>query len=340
MSNKLQIVLEAVTDQFDRGFRHASDTLKQFSGKTHDLHRKMDGFARRHRAGFDALQSAGLVATAGLGAVAFGIKGAVDEAIKFESAMADVKKVIDFDSPDGLEKMKNELMALSGELPIAFDGLTAIAAAAGQAGIASNEIVKFTKAAAQMGTAFDITAEEAGQAMAEMRTAFRLNQDEVETLADKINYLGNTTPNAAANILAVVQRVGSLGQVAGVSADTIAALSASLVGFAPEVAATGLKNVFIALGKGEELSKSAKKTFESLGLNVTELTKQMQSDSTAAIKSVIEAIRQLPKEAQAAAINSAFGAEALPVVAQWVDNYELLSQNLTAVGDAVAYYKW
>ena len=71
MSNRLQIILEAVTDQFDRGFRNASETLQRFSQRTHDLHRRMDGFARRHRAGFDALQTSGLAAAAGLGAMAY-----------------------------------------------------------------------------------------------------------------------------------------------------------------------------------------------------------------------------------------------------------------------------
>ena len=45
-----------------------------------------------------------------------------------------------------------------------------------------------------MGVAFDISAQESGQAMAEMRTAFKMSQPEVVSLADKINYLGNNTP--------------------------------------------------------------------------------------------------------------------------------------------------
>lgn len=337
MSNRLQIILEAVTGEFDRGFARASDTLGRFSQRTHDLHRRMDGFARRHRAGFDALQTAGLAATAGLGAMAYGIKGAVDEAMKFESAMADIKKVVDFDSPEGLVKMKADLIALSGELPIAFDGLAQIAAAAGQAGIAAGEIVAFTEAAAKMGVAFDISADEAGQAMAEMRIAFKMNQSEVETLADKINYLGNTTPNAAAGIMNVVQRVGSLGQVAGVSADTIAAMAASLVGVAPEVAATGLKNMFMALSKGEGATKKTAKAFQSLGLDVKKTTDKMQTDSVGAIMEIIHSIKQLPKEAQAAKIQEIFGMEALPVIAQMVDNTEFLEENLRKVGDASLY---
>ena len=51
----------------------------------------------------------------------------------------------------------------------------------------------FAESAAKMGVAFDITAEQAGQMMAQWRTAFRMSQKEVNELADQINYLGNTT---------------------------------------------------------------------------------------------------------------------------------------------------
>ncbi|KIT81859.1 hypothetical protein QT19_00055, partial [Staphylococcus aureus] len=131
-----------------------------------------------------------------------------------------------------------------------------IAAAAGQSGIAAKDILQFTEAAAKMGTAFDISADEAGQAMAEMRTAFKMSQTDVEALADKINYLGNNSPNAAAKIMKIVQTVGPLGELAGVSAAQIAAMGASVNSLAPEVVATGLKNMFLALTKGASSTKS------------------------------------------------------------------------------------
>ena len=166
------------------------------------------GSSNRLRDALDGIKTVGAAAGIALGAVGFALKGAVDEAIKFESAMADVKKVVNFDSPQGLQNMRQDLLDLSTQIPITADGLAQIAAAAGQSGIAANEITKFTEAAAKMGTAFDISAQEAGQAMAEMRTAFKMSQTDVEALADKINYLGNTSPNSAAKIMKIVQTVG------------------------------------------------------------------------------------------------------------------------------------
>ena len=139
--------------------------------------------------------------------------------------------------------MSKDVLELSTRIPMAVDGLANIVAAGGQSGIAREDLLKFAEAAAKMGVAFDITADQAGDMMAKWRTAFKMNQDEVITLADKINYLGNTTAASAPLISDVVTRIGPLGSIGGVASSEIAALGASMVGsgIQSEVAATGIK---------------------------------------------------------------------------------------------------
>lgn len=335
--SKLQIVLEATTTAFDRGLRSATHTLQGFARQVGQMHDRMDGFVRRNQQAFDNMQRLGAVAGVGLVAVGAGLKVAVDEAVKFESAMADVKKVIDFDTPQAFKEMNDDIIKLSQSLPMSADGIAKIVANAGQTGIAQNELLRFAETAAKMATAFDITADEAGQALAEMRVAFKMNQAEVETLADKINYLGNTTPNTAKKIMEVVQRIGSLGGIAGVSADQITALAGSVTAVEPEVVATSLKNMMLALTAGEGATKSQKEAMDSLGLSMANVAKNMQSDSMGTFLDVIERIKKLPKELQVATINDIFGSEALPVIAQFVDNTEMLKTNLQAMGDSSKY---
>ncbi|WP_196228966.1 phage tail tape measure protein, partial [Kingella kingae] len=110
--------------------------------------------------------------------------------------------------------MGNDIVAMSRKIPMAATKLAKIVALGGQSGIAQNDLMRFTDSAAKMGVAFDISTERAGQSMAELRSAFKLDQKGVETLADKINYLGNTTPAAAKGIMEIVQRVGAFGTVA------------------------------------------------------------------------------------------------------------------------------
>lgn len=139
-------------------------------------------------------------------------------AIDFESSMADVKKVVDFDTPQQFKEMGNDILEMTKTIPMAAQDLAQIVAAGGQSGIAREDLTGFAESAAKMGVAFDISAGQAGDMMAKWRTAFKMNQTEVVDLADKINYLGNTTAASAPLISDVVTRIGPLGEVGGVAA--------------------------------------------------------------------------------------------------------------------------
>lgn len=336
--SKLQIVLEATTTAFDRGLRKAQDGLNAFAKQTDKIHAKMESFQKRHQGAFDAMQAIGAASAVGLVAIGAGIKATTDEAMKFESAMAEVKKVVNFESPDGIKQMRAELEELSTRVPIAFDGLAKIAAAAGQSGIATNEISRFTEAAAMMGTAFDITAEEAGQAMAEMRTAFKMSQDEVETLADKINYLGNTSPNSAAKIMQITQAVGAVAELGGFAADQTAALASVIVGIDPSNVATGLKNISLQLTAGTSATKSQRAAFEALGLSAEEVAKKMKEDAVGTLLEITQLVgEKIPEYEQSAVSSMLVGREALPVFAQLVQNQDLAREKVEAMGDAIKY---
>lgn len=209
----------------------------------------------------------------------------VQSAIQFESVMADVRKVVDFDTPEQFQQMNRDILELSKNIPMTAEGLGKIVAAGGQSGIAREDLTAFAEAAAKMGVAFDISADQAGDMMAKWRTAFKINQADVEALADKINYLGNTTAASAPLISDVVTRIGPLGEVGGVASGEIAALGASMVGSGIEsdVAATGIKNLILAMVSGESATKTQKEAFAQLGISTTELAQRMQTDARGAI---------------------------------------------------------
>ncbi len=276
-----------------------------------------------------------------LGAVAAGATLAVPVklAVDFESAMADVRKVIDFETPQQFKEMGEDILALSQRIPMAARGLADIVAAAGQAGIARNELLAFAESAAKMGVAFDITAEQAGQMMAQWRTAFKMSQKEVNELADQINYLGNTTAASAPKISDIVTRIGPLGEIGGATAREIAALGATMVsvGVGEEIAATGIKNLVLRLTSGASATKKQQDAFKALGLSATRMAKMMQEDAQGAILAVVNALRKIPEHKRAAVLTDLFGRESVAAIAPLVTNVEQLEENLRKVGDATQY---
>lgn len=280
--------------------------------------------------GANALQYAGM---------AYSVAQVADAAVKFESSMADVRKVVDFDSPEQFKQMGKDILDLSTRIPMAAEGLAQIVAAGGQSGIARDELLGFAESAAKMGVAFDITAEQAGDMMAKWRTAFKMGQSDVVKLADKINFLGNTTAASAPLISDVVTRIGPLGSVGGVASGEIAALGASLVGsgVTSEIAATGIKNLILALVSGESATKSQNEAFAALGLNAVDIAKYMQKDARGAILSVLEAVQRLDKEQQASVMAELFGKESISAIAPLLSNLDALKTNFDAVSDASKY---
>ncbi|QZA52609.1 phage tail tape measure protein [Pseudomonas sp. 2hn] len=268
------------------------------------------------------------------GAIAAPFVMGVKAAINFESAMADVKKVVDFETPEQFQAMSTDVLDLSERLPMAADGIAAIVAAGGQSGIARAELNQFAEDAVKMGVAFDQTAEQSGEMMAKWRTAFHLNQAEVVTLADKINYLGNTGAASTAQISAIVTAIGPLGEVAGVNAGQLAAMGSALagVGIAQDVAATGIKNFMLTLTAGNAATKSQREAYKSLRLDANEIAEGMQKDSEGTINKVLKTLAKVEKSKQAAVLTNLFGKESVGAIAPLLTSLDTLQKNFKNVG--------
>lgn len=273
------------------------------------------------------------------GAMAAPFVMGVKAAIGFESAMADVKKVVNFNTPQQFKDMSQDVRNLSKELPMSAEGIAAIVAAGGQSGIAREELNAFAQDAVKMGIAFDTTAEESGSMMAKWRTAFKLNQTEVVVLADKINELGNTGAASVGQISKIVTAIGPLGEIAGLNAGQIAAMASSLagVGIAEDVAATGMKNFALTLTAGTAATKSQKQALKALRLDSAAIAKGMSVDSEGTINKVLKSIAKVEKSKQAAVLTQLFGKESVGAIAPLLTNMDTLQKNFALVNNEQKY---
>lgn len=131
-------------------------------------------------------------------------------AMDFESSMADVKKVVDFDTPQQFKQMGNDILALTRKIPMAAEELAAIAASGGQLGIARNDIIGFTETIAKMSVAFDMSADQAGESMAKLANVYKIPIEQIGKLGDAINHLSNNSPAKASDIVNALGRVGGV----------------------------------------------------------------------------------------------------------------------------------
>lgn len=311
---------------------------KNFGSSIGKAEKRLGGLGKTLKKVGIALSAASIV-TAG----ANFLKDSVDQAIAYESTMADVAKVV-----DGLRdengrltesyyQMSDSILQMSKRIPMTVDEIGQITAAAGQAGIANEDLMQFTETAAKMGIAFDTTAEQAGQWMATWRTSFRMSQAEVEALGDQINYLGNTTSENTQKLSGVVTRIGSLGKTAGLSAADIAAMAASMTGVSEEISATGIKNLMLAMTAGSAATDKQAGVLNRLGFSAEQLAERMQVDAKGAVLDLLGAIKKLPAAEQSAVLTQYFGKESVAAIAPLLSNLGYLEEQFQKVGDASLY---
>jgi TP901 family phage tail tape measure protein len=219
---------------------------------------------------FKAVVSSASWQAAAAGAVAFSaaIGVSVKRAIDFESAMSDVRKVVDgLDTPQGMKDIRQEIFALSREIPITAKGFAEMYAAAAQAGIPRQELQAFAKDVSKVAVAFDMSAGEAGEALAKIRTNLGLTQPELMDLADAANYLSNNMASTGREIIEFIKRSGTLGKQAGLSAEQTAAFGSAMIaaGAEAEVASTSFNNMIRALSRGDGMTDRQVKALIKLG---------------------------------------------------------------------------
>lgn len=273
---------------------------------------------------------------AGLGlALAAPIKAAID----FESAMADVKKVVDFPAPDGLAALRAELLGMTSYIPIAATGLAEIAAAGGQLGVAPAALKGFVETAAKMAVAFDMLPSQAGDAMAKLSNVFGIPIGEMERVGDAVNHLSNNSAAKASELVEVMLRTGGAGKMFGLAAQEVGALGSAFValGKSPEVAATGINAMLTKLQNASLQGKDFQAVLRVMGLNARQLEKDIGQDAQGALLKVLESLEKLDPTKRAKALALMFGQEYGDDIAALVGNLDAYRKSLGLVADAQDY---
>ncbi|MBF1264139.1 MAG: phage tail tape measure protein [Neisseria sicca] len=246
----------------------------------------------------------GLVGGAG------GLAFATREAMKFETAMAGVRKVAD-GTDEQYAKLSDELKKMGAELGISAAEMAELAASGGQLGIPIEKLSEFTAIASKMSVAFGMTAEEAGNAAATIANVFQLPIGEVEKLGDAINVLGNNTAAREKDIVAAMARIGGTAKQFGLAADEAAALADAFIalGKPPEVAATAINALLQKLQTAQSQGKGFQDALASIGTSADEMAANIAANPQQALTDFLHKLEGLDKQSRALTLSQLFGTE-------------------------------
>ncbi|RAI01091.1 phage tail tape measure protein [Acuticoccus sediminis] len=222
------------------------------------------------------------------------MSGTIGSAIKFESAMADVKKVVDT-TPAGFAKLSDGILEMSKRIPVASSGLANIMASAGQSGIAAKDLLAFTELTAKSAVAFGMSADEAGDRFAKLKNVFGLTQSELVDLANGANHLSNKFAATAGEVLEFTNRAAGAAKGLGHSVAELQALGASMVasGIVPETAARGVNAMATNLSVGGAKVRAA---FKAMGISFKDWRKLRDKNGPEAMTRMFETIQKMDKD--------------------------------------------
>lgn len=204
-----------------------------------------------------------------LGLSAIGVKTAID----FESAFAGVEKTV-----DGTEEQMNELREgikkMSTELPSTTTEISAVAEAAGQLGIQTDNVLSFTKTMIDMGNSTNLSSDEAATSLARFANITQMSQKDFDKLGSSIVDLGNNFATTESEIVEMSLRLAGAGKQVGMSEGQILGLATALssVGIEAEMGGSAISKALVKMQNAVELGgKKLNPILEKTGMSLRDL---------------------------------------------------------------------
>ena len=186
-----------------------------------------------------SLNSLAKGATVAGGAIVGAAGLATKSAIDFEDAFAGVKKTVDFKGTDEeaqafFDGLETGIRKLSTKLPITATEIAGVTEAAGQLGIKNDSLLDFTEVMLGLGSATNVTAQEAAVSLAQFANVTQMSQKDFDKLGSSIVELGNNMATDEKQIVDFATELAVLGPMTGMG-------EANIMGFAAAMASLGLE---------------------------------------------------------------------------------------------------
>lgn len=302
-SRKEYEMLFALEAQLGREFR---STFAKARGELGDTADSAESFGSRATQAVDAVSS--VLAAAGISAALKEIKEGFDECVQasmdFESAITGVAKTTDL-TDEELADMSDAIKAMSTEIPASTTEIAAVAEAAGQLGIQKDALLDFTRVMTMLGTATNMTAEDAATALARFANITGMSADNYDRLGAVIVDLGNNFATTESEITQMGTRLASGGKLAGLTEPQIMALAAAMssVGIEAEAGGTAMTQTLNAIEKAVATGEDSLQSFADVaGMSADSFAEMWNTDALGALTAFIRGLGNLDEQGESAVL--------------------------------------
>nr|DAW63819.1 MAG TPA: minor tail protein [Caudoviricetes sp.] len=281
-------------------------SIDQYGKEVKQARQESEEFGDKSKHAVDTLASA--LAAAGVAAalkeIAQAIRECTDASIAFESAITGVYKTVD-GTPEQLAEISDGIKQMSTEIPSTTTEIAAVAEAAGQLGIATEDVLAFSRVMLDLGESTNLSADEAATALARFANITGTAADDYERLGSVIVGLGNNFATTEAEITEMSTRLASAGTLAGLTESEIMALAAAMssVGIEAEAGGTAMTQTLTAIEKAVSKGGEGLEEFSRIsGMSAKEFAATWETDAISALQAFISGLGTLDEQGESATL--------------------------------------
>lgn len=300
MDKKLRVIVSSEIGSFIKDMDRVSAKAKETAKKTEDAGKqsqsgigRLADVANQHEKAWGQVSNTMVGAgTAITGGLVLSAKAAMD----WQSQFAGVRKTID-DTEEGYAELSDGLRDLAKELPSTHAEIAGVAEAAGQLGVARDDVLGFTATMIDLGETTNLTAEDAATNIAQisnvMGTMEREGAQGVERFGSALVALGNDGASTEAEILSMAQRIAGAAASLGASEADVLALSNTLasMGVRAELGGGVATRVLLKMRTAVDEGGESLEAFAGVaGTSAEEFASKFSSSPMEALQDVAEGI--------------------------------------------------
>lgn len=241
-------------------------------------------------ANMDAVAAA--VAAAGLDQafdkVLDAMQACIEKSMEFESAMTGVFKTVDMTLEEEAQ-LAQDIRKMAEEIPVSTTEIAGVAELAGQLGISNDALLDFTETMVKLGTATNLTAEDAAEALAKIANIAGTSEENYGRLGSTVVALGNNFATTEADIVNMATRIAATGEVVGLTEAQIFAMATALssVGIEAEAGGSAISKLLKEIETSVVTYDTAASAIERTGYSLRDL-ELIQSNNSKGFKEIAD----------------------------------------------------
>jgi TP901 family phage tail tape measure protein len=218
---------------------------------------------------------------------------AVQTFASFETSFTSVERAMQ-PLPDEFNGIRNEIVKLTGELPVAFDELSKIATLGAQMGIKANGITDFTEQVTKFSTITGLASDTVAQKFGRISQLAKVPSEDFNKLGSAVAFAGVNAVATDEEILTLTENIAAAASNSGFTADKIVGLATAMasLGIAPEQARGVITRLFGDINRAVEGGGAPLDAFaKQLGTSAEGAKELWKSDPQMFFKQMLDGLK-------------------------------------------------